>query len=76
MMLEAGRRAPSRVPPGLACGFDGLSRPLKTPFVAEGRSKVLRSEFFGDTYYAAVEQERSDGARCLRACLPHRLQPA
>ena len=28
---------------------------------AEGRSKVLRSTLLGDTYYAAVEQQRRDG---------------
>ncbi len=28
---------------------------------AEGRSKVLCSTLLGDTYYAAVEQQRSDG---------------
>ncbi len=29
----------------------------------EGRSKILRSKLLGDTYYAALEQQRSDGAR-------------
>ncbi len=28
---------------------------------AEGRSKVLRSILLGETYYAADEQQRSDG---------------
>lgn len=28
---------------------------------AEGRSKVLRSKLLGETYYAAVEQQRNDG---------------
>jgi hypothetical protein len=39
----------------------------------EGRSKVLRSILLGETYYAAVEQQRSDGARVVFAlvCLTY-----
>ncbi len=40
---------------------------------AEGRSRVLRSALLGDAYYAAVEQQRSDGARAVFAlvCLTY-----